>query len=119
MVWWLGRHRLVPCKDNQQVLTEMEQLYAKSPGSTDRVEIAAILASGRQGLLMLLGDDCPVDVRAKIAQDIAALNASAARGEASVKALEAARAARRTAPRPPVLCDTKPKAYGGSTTECF
>jgi hypothetical protein len=108
------RWPVAPCRDTQQGLAELEQLYAKSPGAIDKLEIATVLASGRQGLLILLRDHCPVDVSAKIAQDLAAFNASAARGEG-----QAIRARRGPAPRHPVLCDTTPRAYGGSTTDCF
>jgi hypothetical protein len=64
----------------------------------------------------LLHNHCPVDVRVKIAQDIVALEASAAQSERKDQAVRVRRA---PAPPRPVFCDTTPKAYGGSTTDCF
>jgi hypothetical protein len=58
-------------------------------------------AQGRLALLILQEMHCGIDTRPLQAADIALLD----RG--------------RTAPRAPVLCDTTPKANGGSYTDCF
>jgi hypothetical protein len=64
----------------------------------------AELARTRFALLLLQDDHCGVSTRALRDADLAILD----------------RAPRATRPvRPPVLCDTTPKAYGGSTTDCF
>ncbi|WP_454627815.1 hypothetical protein [Bradyrhizobium cenepequi] len=64
-------------------------------------------ALSRGPLLVLERDRCGVDVSRKEAED----NAVAEAFDKSVP--EGQR------PRAPVLCDTTPKAYGGSYTDCF
>jgi hypothetical protein len=68
-------------------------------------------AHERFGVLLLQQTHCGMDVQAIIDADNAELSRAEAPREKSV----------RTAPRPrqPMLCDTTPKAYGGSYIDCF
>lgn len=84
------------CKDIATLRTILEKNFAD-----DR-------ATARFGLLLLQRDRCGVDVAAAL--------------EVDKTLLPAARPMKKPAdpaPRQPMLCDTTPKAYGGSYTDCF
>ena len=65
---------------------------------------SAYKANLRFGVLVLQESHCGVSVQAELDADARAI---------SGKSTGAA------APRQPLLCDTTPKAYGGSYTDCF
>lgn len=73
-------------------------------------------ADKRFGLLLLRGAHCGVAVDAELAADRAVVVAPGGRGDARTQP-----AAPKSAPQPrqPMFCDTTPKAYGGSYTDCF
>lgn len=84
------------------------------------IEKAGLLGTdkpmARVGLLLLQRDHCGVSVKAELAADRAQLQAEVTNAENALKRQPA-----RPAPEPrrPLLCDTTPKAYGGSYTDCF
>lgn len=103
-----------PCQDVRQAVARHEKIHAEFFASVPKMESAADLAGTRQELLLLLRDHCAANVQPLLDRDQAAVNAL--RDTAVAKHTNRGPAAD---PPRPVFCDTTPKAYGGSTTDCF
>jgi hypothetical protein len=84
------------CKDIQGLRTIIE---SHDQTASDRADM-------RFAVLLMQEVHCSVDVRAARAADRAALSQDTAPKSSPKR-------------RSPILCDTTPKAYGGSTTDCF
>jgi len=105
------------CKDVQEELVALERMHAKAFASIDKVAAATHLGNARATSLYQLQYHCggTGGAAAKLAYD----NAMAAAEEVQTGKAAAQHPRSAPAPRAPVLCDTTPKAYGGSTTDCF
>ena len=111
------------CKD---ILRLQHILETGNPSAESR-------ADKRFGILLLRGAHCGAAVKAEMDDDTKEVAAAAGRAAASVEDRKLIDLLQRQvahykkrlgeqsspAPRQPLLCDTTPKASGGSSTDCF
>jgi hypothetical protein len=70
-----------PCDDVRQAEANFVKQHAIYFASVEKTRAAAVLATDRQELLLLLRDHCGENVQAKIDSDLAALKTDLARAE--------------------------------------